>query len=41
MQHYGDEIEFISPFVIALLNDPTGMVRGIEALRNYFSKGLG
>jgi len=40
MQHYGDEIEFISPFVITLLNDPTGTVRGIEALRNYFSKGL-
>ena len=40
MRHYADEIEFISPFVVALLNDPTGTVRGIEALRNYFSKGL-
>ena len=40
MRHYSEEIEFISPFAVTLLNNPTGTVRGKEALRGYFSKGL-
>ena len=40
MRHYSERIEFVSPFVVKLLNDPTGIVRGKEALRDYFSKGL-
>ena len=40
MRHYNEQIEFVSPFVVKLLNDPTGIVRGKEAVRDYFSKGL-
>ena len=40
MGHYSGQIEFVSPFVVKLLNDRTGTVRGKEALRDYFSKGL-
>lgn len=40
MRHYSDEIEFISPFAVKLSGDPTGTVRGKEALKEYFSKGL-
>lgn len=40
MRHYSDEIEFISPFAIKILGDPSGIVRGKAALKNYFSKGL-
>jgi hypothetical protein len=40
MQHYADKIEFISPFAVKLLGDPTGTVRGKKALKDYFSKGL-
>ncbi|HEU5408805.1 MAG TPA: nuclear transport factor 2 family protein [Nitrospira sp.] len=38
--HYSEQIEFVSPFVVKLLNDPAGTIRGKEALRDYFSKGL-
>jgi hypothetical protein len=40
MRHYSEGIEFVSPFVLKLLNDPTRTVRGKKALRDYFSKGL-
>ncbi|MGQ0557855.1 MAG: nuclear transport factor 2 family protein [Nitrospiraceae bacterium] len=40
MGHYNEQIEFISPFVAKLLHDRTGTVRGKEALRDYFSRGL-
>lgn len=40
MGHYNEQIEFVSPFVVKLLNDRTGTVRGKEALIDYFSKGL-
>lgn len=40
MEHYNEQIEFVSPFIVKLLGDPTGTVRGKEALRDYFSKGL-
>lgn len=40
MGHYSERIEFVSPFIVKLLGDPTGTVGGKEALRYYFSKGL-
>jgi ketosteroid isomerase-like protein len=40
LSHYADGIEFVSPFAVALLNDPSGTVRGKAALRDYFAKGL-
>lgn len=40
MAHYAENIEFISPFVVKLLNLPEGKIQGKMALRNYFGKGL-
>ncbi len=38
--HYAAEVVFTSPFVVKLLGDPSGTVRGKERLRSYFAKGL-
>jgi hypothetical protein len=40
MAHYCEDIVLISPVAAKLLNDPAGTVRGREALRAYFQKGL-
>jgi ketosteroid isomerase-like protein len=40
MTHYADEIEFTSPFVVRLMGDSAGTVRGRSSLRGYFATGL-
>lgn len=40
LSHYSEDIIFVSPFVIKLLNDPTGTIKGKTALRSYFAQGL-
>jgi hypothetical protein len=40
MAHYAQDIVLISPIAAKLLNDPAGTVRGRQALRVYFQKGL-
>jgi hypothetical protein len=40
LSHYSDEIEFTSPFVVNLLGDPLGTIKGKQILRSYFEKGL-
>ena len=40
MKHYADSIEFCSPVVQKVLGDPKGVVKGIDSLRDYFSKQL-
>lgn len=40
MSHYSEDVELISPIVIRLLGDKSGTVRGRDALREYFGKGL-
>jgi hypothetical protein len=40
MKHYADSIEFCSPVVQKVLGDPKGIVRGINPLRDYFSRQL-
>lgn len=40
MHHYADAIEFTSPFVTALLDEPSGTLTGRAALRSYFEQGL-
>jgi predicted ester cyclase len=40
LSHYMENIEFTSPFVVRLLNQPTGTLHGLENLRSYFLKGL-
>ena len=40
MSHYGTEIVLTSPVAARLLNDPSGVVKGESAVRNYFKRGL-
>jgi ketosteroid isomerase-like protein len=40
MSHYAVEIVLTSPTAAKLLNDPSGTVRGKDAVRNYFERGL-
>lgn len=40
VRHYADSIEFTSPFIVTLFNEPSGTIRGKDALRTYFQKGL-
>jgi ketosteroid isomerase-like protein len=38
--HYADDVEFVSPFVAILNDDPTGVVRGTDGLRAYFARAF-
>jgi len=40
MTHYAEDLVLVSPVAAQLLNDPAGMVRGKDSLREYFQKGL-
>ena len=40
MSHYADDVILVSPAAARILNDPLGMVKGKDALRAYFKKGL-
>lgn len=40
LRHYASDVEFTSPFVTALSADASGTIRGRDALRTYFHKGL-
>jgi len=40
LRHYADDVEFSSPFVVALNDDPAGTLRGKEELRDYVARGL-
>lgn len=39
--HYADNVVFTSPFVLRLVGDPSGTLRGKMALRGYFGQALG
>ena len=40
LSHYGAGVEFRSPFIVHVLNEPSGTIRGREALRDYLARGL-
>ena len=40
LSHYAEEVEFVSPFIVKLLGDPAGTVRGKAALGAYFARAL-
>lgn len=40
MTHYREDVVLVSPAVAAILHDPSGTIRGKEALRAYFKRGL-
>jgi len=40
MTHYDDAVVLVSPVALKILNVPSGMVNGKNALKAYFAKGL-
>jgi len=40
MSHYAPDVVLVSPVAAKILNDPSGTVRGKDALRTYFERGL-
>lgn len=40
MSHYSEQIEFNSPFVVKLMGDENGTIKGRDRLKEYFQKGL-
>jgi ketosteroid isomerase-like protein len=40
LSHYADDVEFVSPFVVAINDEPSGTLRGKDELRSYFERGL-
>ena len=40
MSHYGEEVVLVSPVAASILGEPSGTVKGKEAVRKYFKKGL-
>lgn len=40
MSHYAPDVVLVSPVAAKILNDPSGTVKGKEALRMYFQRGL-
>jgi ketosteroid isomerase-like protein len=40
LAHYTEDVVFASPRIVQVLGDPSGEVRGKDALREYWAKGL-
>jgi len=40
LAHFADDVEFASPVVTTVTGDPSGVVRGKDALRAYWTKAL-
>ena len=40
LSHYSPDVVLTSPVAARILNEPSGTVRGKDALRNYFTLGL-
>lgn len=40
LSHYAEDVEFFSPLAERMLDAPGGLVRGREALRDYFARGF-
>jgi ketosteroid isomerase-like protein len=40
LSHYADDFEMTSPFIVGLVNEPTGTLKGKEKVRAYWAKAL-
>jgi ketosteroid isomerase-like protein len=38
--HYVDDFEMSSPYIVELMNEPTGVLHGKDAIRPYWTKAL-
>jgi ketosteroid isomerase-like protein len=40
LSHYTDDFEMQSPFIVQLMKEPSGRLRGKEVIRRYWERGL-
>jgi ketosteroid isomerase-like protein len=40
MSHYADDFEMTSPFIVTMMNEPTGTLKGKEKVRAYWAQAL-
>jgi hypothetical protein len=40
LAHFADDVEFCSPLVVSVTGEASGVVRGRDALRDYWTKAL-
>lgn len=40
LSHYSDDFEMTSPFIVGVMNEPTGTIKGKENVRAYWAKAL-
>jgi hypothetical protein len=40
LSHYAENVQFTSPFIVRLMNEPSGAITGKDKLKPYFEKGL-
>jgi ketosteroid isomerase-like protein len=40
LSHYAEDVDFTSPFVVEVAGEPSGTLRGKDALRAYFQRAL-
>jgi ketosteroid isomerase-like protein len=40
LSHYADDFEMTSPFIVGLMNEPSGTLQGKEKVRAYWAKAL-
>jgi ketosteroid isomerase-like protein len=40
LEHYSEDLEFSSPYIVALVGEPSGKLKGNAAVRDYWSKAL-
>jgi ketosteroid isomerase-like protein len=40
LEHYAGDLEMTSPYILSVSNEPTGTLKGKEAVRAYWAKAL-
>jgi ketosteroid isomerase-like protein len=40
LSHYADDFQMTSPFIVTMMNEPTGTINGIEKVRAYWAQAL-
>jgi len=40
LSHYADDFQMTSPFIVTMMNEPTGTLKGKEKVRAYWSQAL-
>jgi len=40
LSHYTDDFQMTSPFIVKMMNEPTGIIKGKENVRVYWARAL-